>query len=133
MIPVQLASLVVDEQAYAQQLRLNETGGSRGFTVLVGLFEALAIQRALSDARSERPLTHQLALDVLTALGGELEQVLIDKVERDARGETFHAKLILRQGDERLRIDCRPSDAIAIGLRAGVTLCVAEAVLDEVS
>ena len=133
MVPVQLASLVVDEQAYAQQLMLNETGGPRGFTVLIGLFEALAIQRSLGESKSERPLTHQLSLDLVHALDGELERVVIDKVERDARGETFHAKLILQQGGQELQIDCRPSDAIAIGLRAGVTLYVAEEVLDEVS
>ena len=86
MVPVQLAALVVDEQSLAQQVRLGEVGGSREVAIMIGMFEALAIQRALGEARSERPLTHKLLLDVIQALGASLERVEVDGVERDPQG-----------------------------------------------
>ncbi|MEZ6185975.1 MAG: bifunctional nuclease family protein [Planctomycetota bacterium] len=124
--------MIVDEQAYAQQLRLQEEGGPRTFTILIGLFEALAIQHALDEA-GERPLTHRLLLDAIGALGASLERVVIDDVERGPKGDTFFAKLVLDQGGRQLKIDCRPSDGIAVGVHAGVSFYVTEKVMDAVS
>ena len=133
MVPVQLAALVVDEQSLAQQVRLGEVGGSREVAIMIGMFEALAIQRALGEARSERPLTHKLLLDVIQALGASLERVEVEGVERDPQGDTFFAKLVLRQGEQELRVDSRPSDAIAAAVRAGVPLYVTEKVMSALS
>lgn len=132
MVPVRLATLVVDEQAYAQQLRLQEAGGPRGLSILIGLFEALAIQHAL-DEGAERPLTHRLLADTVRALGASLERVVIDDVQRNPKGDTFYAKLVLDQGGRELKIDCRPSDGIAVGIHAGVEFYVTEKVMDAVS
>jgi bifunctional DNase/RNase len=92
--------------------------------------QAQAIQLALSGEPFERPLTHDLLVDILTEFGGAFDRVRID----DLSDGTFYAKVDLeryRDGEpERFVFDCRPSDAIAIAVRSDCEIVVSDEVLD---
>ncbi len=128
VIRVELSRLIVNERSNEQVIWVQETDGERGFPILVGVFEIAVIDRHLRDEVHARPLTHDLLGSVLSELGGELEHVVID----DVQGETFFAKLHVRQGDVELKIDARPSDAIALALRADRAIFVADEVMNTV-
>lgn len=91
-----------------------------------------AIQHALNDEQSERPLTHDLMLTMLDGLGAEVERVIISEVERG----TFYARLILSMenelGHKIVEIDARPSDSIILALAAGKPIYAAKKVFDSV-
>lgn len=126
MIPVELASLIVNERADEQIVYMREAIGDRRFPIVVGMFEAFAIDQIVKERTTERPLTHDLLLDVLRRLEGELARVEIDEL----RGDTYFAKLVVVGPDaEETRIDARPSDAITLALKAGAPIYAAEDVL----
>lgn len=97
---------------------------------MIGTSEANEIHRVLTDEPLPRPLTHQLALASIEALGSKLARV--DVV--DLRNNTFFARLVLNgvePGVTEVHIDARPSDALALALRAGAPIRVAESVLEQ--
>jgi bifunctional DNase/RNase len=130
MIEMRLGRIVMREDAAPQYIFLTERGGARGFPILIGANEAAEIHRVVTNAESPRPLTHQLAHAILQALDAEL--VRCDIV--DLRQNTFFAQLVLRRrnSNEIAIVDARPSDAIALALRAKATIRVAESVLAQV-
>jgi uncharacterized protein len=103
---------------------LQETQGKRCLQIWIGLAEAEAIALEQQGRLPERPLTHVLIADVVTALGRTLERIEITEV----RGGTFYADLVFDRG---LRVSARPSDSIAIALHADVPIHATEAVLVE--
>lgn len=125
MIELELARLVVNERSAEQLLTLRERGGSRSFSLLIGLFEAAAIQRALDEEFSPRPLTHELLRGILTVLDAELSGVLID----DVRDSVYYAKLRLNHGGREHLVDARPTDALTLAIQAEVPIHVTERVL----
>ncbi|MFC5064216.1 bifunctional nuclease family protein [Actinomycetospora atypica] len=103
---------------------LQEAAGKRCLQIWIGLAEAEAIALEQQGRLPERPLTHVLIADVVTALGRTLERIEITEV----RGGTFYADLVFDRG---LRVSARPSDSIAIALHADVPIHATEAVLVE--
>jgi bifunctional DNase/RNase len=95
--------------------------------ILIGLFEAQSIAMAISGEDIGRPLTHDLLLAVITETGSELERVEITRLA----DRTFFALLHITRDNETLEIDARPSDAIALALRAEAPIFVAERVLEQ--
>ena len=105
---------------------VSQVEGGRSFPIVIGLPEAYAIERALKGTPVRRPQTHDLLANVLKIFGGKLEQIAIT----DLSEGTFYAELSVRTSDGRLlKIDSRPSDAIALGVAAGVPMFVEEHVL----
>ncbi|MFU8849108.1 MAG: bifunctional nuclease family protein [Opitutales bacterium] len=102
------------------------------FVIYVDTGIGEAIQRALSDEQSERPLTHDLMLTMLDGLGAEVERVIISEVE----GGTFYARLILSMknelGHKIVEIDARPSDSIILALAAGKPIYTSNEVFNTV-
>jgi hypothetical protein len=127
MVPVELARLVLYDNAEQQFIYLREVGGQRGFPIVIGENEANEIRRVVTGTHTERPLTHQLAYQTIRQLGHEVLRVDIV----DLRNNTFFAQLVLKnkRGDMSAVIDARPSDALALALRAGSPVRVAESVL----
>ena len=127
---MELSRLIVSEVNDQQAMYLREVGGTRVFPILIGPFEAQAINRQLLEEPPYRPLTHQLLKNVVTVLGGVFEEVLISEM----REHTYFAILKIRVGDILHDIDCRPSDAIAVAVHHSPVLpiYVAEKILDEV-
>ena len=98
----------------------------RTFPIVIGLPEAQAIERRLKGITIKRPQTHDLLANVIEALGAKLTSITVTKLEE----HTYFASLDIRQSDgTTTAIDCRPSDAIAIGIGVGVPIYVDESVL----
>jgi bifunctional DNase/RNase len=103
---------------------LRESGGERYLPIWIGAAEATAIALAQQGVVPIRPLTHDLLVDVLSALGQELTQVRITEL----RDGVFYAVLVLSGGTE---VSSRPSDAIALAVRTGAQIVGSEEVLAE--
>jgi bifunctional DNase/RNase len=103
-------------------------GHARSFPIVIGLPEAQSIERRLKGITIKRPQTHDLLANVIEALGAKLESITIN----DLSEHTFFATLdVTKAGGEKIHIDSRPSDAIALGIAGGVPIYVAEHVLDS--
>jgi uncharacterized protein len=130
MIDVTLSRIVLRDGEERQFIVLAEVEGTRGFPIVIGNNEASEIQRVVHGIEPERPLTHQLAFAVLSALGARLQAVEIV----DLKQNTFFARLWLETpAGKPLAVDARPSDAIALALRAKCPIRVAEEVLAKAS
>ncbi len=130
MIDVVLRRIVIREGTDRQYIYLVEDEGERGFPIVIGDGEAREIYRVVHGQETPRPLTHQLVFDAIQALGAGLRTVDIV----DLRQNTFFAQLVLQDkksqpGDAVTVVDARPSDAIAIALRARCRIRVADSVL----
>ncbi len=128
-VPVELSRILITELGDRQMIFLKETGGERTFPILIGIHEALAIDRRLKGNATPRPMTHELLAGVIEAMGGTLERIVIE----DLRDDTFIATLHIRRGQELISVDSRPSDAIALGAAFDTPMFVAEKVFDHVT
>lgn len=106
---------------------LKETHGERYLPIWIGNYESEAILMRLQEAVVPRPLTHDLLLSAITELGGQLAYIVIN----DLSDSTFFARLALQRGGRLQLVDSRPSDAIALALRASVPLYTDETVMDK--
>ncbi len=110
--------------AYA--ILLKEMNGSRRLPIIIGAFEAQAIALEIEGIKPPRPLTHDLLKNFLDNVGASVIEVLIDEL----RENTFYAKIILEMSTLTNEIDARPSDAIALAVRAQSPIYVAESVMN---
>lgn len=128
LVQCELVKIMITETAEPQMIVLKELEGERAFPIWIGIAEAVAIDRKVKGYVPARPLTHDLLASVVSSLGGDLERVEVC----DLRESTFYGKLVVRRDGEVVEIDSRPSDAIALAVRVGCPIFVAEHVLDEV-
>lgn len=126
-IRVDLAQIIISETRDTQIIILRERDGERALPIVIGLTEAFAIDRRIKGVQPQRPLTHDLLGNVMEALGGELEKIVIN----DLQEHTFYAKLVIRKEGELIEVDSRPSDAIALGVAGEVPIYVEDHVLRE--
>lgn len=102
------------------------------FVIHVGQGVGMALSMALEGVRKIRPLSHDLILNVLAGLGARVERVLINEL----RGDTFYARLLIREESERgtriAEVDARPSDCLVLAAQAGAPIYVEDAVWDRV-
>ncbi len=130
MVEVELWRIIIDEGKREQVIILKEKGGPRSLPIVIGINEASAIKMQLSGFIPPRPLTHDLLYNIIDTLGVSLEKVVIDKLVDN----TFHAKLHLRSKDNGLKIvDARPSDSIALAMRARSPIFLAEEIFEKLS
>ena len=108
-------------------LTLEEMGGQRLVPIWIGVNEGNAIGLKLQDEQLPRPMTHDLMTNLLEAVGMKMERVVIS----DLRDGTYYALLVLTQGQKRYEIDARPSDALALAVRASTPIFVDEKVLKK--
>ncbi len=109
--------------AYA--LLLKEVYGLRRLPIIIGQFEAQSIALEMEGIKPPRPLTHDLLKNVIENLGGTIVEVIIDELKEN----TFYAKIKMEVSSLNSEIDSRPSDAIALAVRTGTPLFVAEDVM----
>jgi hypothetical protein len=126
-IRMDLAQIRISESHDQQVIVLRERNGPRLLQIVIGLTEALAIDRRVKGVQLQRPMTHDLLANVIEALSGELEKIVIN----DLQEHTFYAKLVIRHSGELVEVDSRPSDAIALGVANDVPLYVTDHVLTE--
>jgi bifunctional DNase/RNase len=127
LIEVFVESIRVNMTNYKRVVMLKEKNASRYLPIWIGHFEADAIAIPMQNVPVTRPLTHDLLGGVITRLGAKLTQVVINELA----DETFYAKLILDIEGKQVEIDSRPSDAIALAIRAKVPIFVEDSVLDQ--
>ena len=127
-VPVELTRVVITELGDQQVIFLREKGGERSFPILIGIAEALAIDRRLKGVPTPRPMTHDLLANVIEAMDGEVEKIVVS----DIREHTFIATLYIRRNGEIIEVDARPSDAVALGAGLDTPLFVAEKVFENV-
>jgi len=104
-------------------------GGDQVIPIFVGGTEALSIQLRFDSREYQRPLTHDLLDSVMSTLDSKVIQVQVDKLENDI----FFGSVFIRREGELMKIDSRPSDAIALALGSGAPIFVAEDVVEIAS
>lgn len=129
MHQVRVASLGLDKASNTPVVILQETDGERVLPIWIGPGEASAIAMELAGMKFSRPLTHDLFTSMLQGLGSVLQRVLITKVVDN----TYHAELIITNNGGIISIDARPSDSIAIALRAKAPIFAHEDLLEQAS
>ena len=106
---------------------LKDSKIERYLLIWIGETESYAIASELQGAHYERPLTHDLLYTIVGRLGAEVTEIVINNLE----GDVFYALITLQQGSTTLQIDARPSDAIALAVRAGAPIYVEEDVMSQ--
>ena len=127
MIDLTVSGVMLEPQSQAPIVVLKDAEDRRALLIWVGEFEASAIATALEQLKPPRPLTHDLLMAVSDTLGAKLVEVRIS----DMRASTFFAELEFEVDGRRQVVDARPSDAIALALRAGAPVKAAEHVMDS--
>lgn len=128
MVEMELNKIVIDEKRHDQLIVLKEKDGSRILPIVIGLGEASAIKLKVSGFQPPRPLTHDLLHSTIENLEASVDRVIIDKLEDN----TFYAKLVLKtESGEVKTIDARPSDSIALAVRAHAPIFVDDNILKQ--
>jgi len=131
LVSMYLSKIVISETQDQQYIVLREHDGPRQFPIVIGIFEAAAIDRRVKDRRAPRPLTHDLLSNTITALGGTLTRVVVNEL----RDNTFYARLEIAIDGRTVEVDARPSDAIALSVQGEdpVPIFVDDSVLEDAS
>jgi bifunctional DNase/RNase len=124
-VEVRIRGLMMDPATNMPIVVLKDVASDTVMPIWVGIFEANAIAIEIEKVAAPRPMTHDLTRNLIRHLNARLERVVITELKDD----TFMAVLFLRQGEEPMTIDARPSDAIALALRADCPIFVAEQVM----
>ncbi len=126
---VEMEVLVVGQVQESRDhvLILREKNGDRMLVIGIGPCEAMAIALPVQDVHVGRPMTHDLLVAVISRLRGEIRRVVIHDLKADA----FIAVLEIDTAMGLMEVDCRPSDGVAIAVRAGVPIVVTEGVLTQ--
>ncbi|MHC4062411.1 MAG: bifunctional nuclease family protein [Planctomycetota bacterium] len=128
-VEVELSRIIINETSDQQIIVLKERNGQRSFPVVIGIVEIFAIDRRLKGIKPPRPMTHDLLDSVITNLGATIEKTVIC----DLRNHTFYAEIYLSANGGTVKIDSRPSDAIALGVASNTPIYVAEHVFEKTS
>jgi bifunctional DNase/RNase len=126
-IEVRIRGLMMDPSTSMPIVVLKDITSETVMPIWVGIFEANAIALEIEKVAAPRPMTHDLARNLIRNLNARLERVVISELKDD----TFFATLWLRQGDDPLVLDARPSDALALALRADCPIYVTEEVMQQ--
>ena len=128
MIHVELDKIIFYPPSKGYAIILKEISGTRQLPIIVGVFEAQSIALAIEQVKMPRPMTHDLFVRLLTRVGISVQEVVIN----DLIEGTFYAQIIVNnKANKTIKIDSRPSDAIAIALRTDADIMVSEAVMKE--
>ena len=127
MLEMTVDSIRVSPMNYQRVVILKEKDADRYLPIWIGPAEADAIAVKLQDLTVPRPLTHDLLRTIIDVLGGSVKHILVS----DLRNDTFYAQITIQANGDAKEIDCRPSDAVALAVRAQVPIYVAESVLDK--
>ena len=126
-IEMTIKGLMVDPITNMPIIILRDKDGQRVLPIWVGVFEANAIALQIENVTTPRPMTHDLLKNVISDLRGRIEKIVVS----DLKDNTFFALIYLNVNGEAMAIDARPSDAIALALRARAPIFVEEKVIDH--
>jgi bifunctional DNase/RNase len=127
-IAVEISKIIINETVAQQVIVLKETEGDRRFfPMVIGMPEILAIDRRLKGKTYPRPLTHDLLANLIQDMGGVLTKVVITDID----DHTFYANLVINQNGKTINVDCRPSDAMALGVGLEIPFYVEDQVFEK--
>jgi bifunctional DNase/RNase len=126
-IEMTIKGLMVDPITNMPIIILRDKDGQRVLPIWVGVFEANAIALQIENVTTPRPMTHDLLKNVIHDLRGRIDKIVVS----DLKENTFYALIYLRVDGDVMAIDARPSDAIALALRARAPIFVEEKVIDN--
>ncbi len=127
MIEVTVDSIRASLMSQHRVVILRDVDSERYLPIWIGPFEAEAITLELQEVELARPLTHDLLKAVITKMGAKVSHVLVNEL----RNDTFYARVVLDNNGHPLEVDSRPSDAIALAVRAKAPIFVAESVMEK--
>lgn len=126
-IEMTIKGLMVDPITNVPIIILRDKDGQRVLPIWVGVFEANAIALQIENVSTPRPMTHDLLRNVIHDLKAEIRKIVVS----DLKENTFYALIHLEVNGEALAVDARPSDAIALALRARAPIFVEDRVIDN--
>ena len=126
-IEMTIKGLMVDPVTNMPIIILRDEPGQRVLPIWVGIFEANAIALQIENVATSRPMTHDLLRNVISDLDASVQKIVVS----DLRENTFFAVIHLQVRGDAVLIDARPSDAIALALRAKAPIFVEETVIDH--
>lgn len=129
LIPVEIIALVEEENGQSPIIVLYDKQTNRILPIWIGDTEARAIAILLNRIPAPRPLTHQLLLNTVKAMGGQVLQIVVDRLQ----DTTYFATIYINQGGNIVTIDARPSDSIALSLQANAPILVEKSIMDIAS
>ncbi len=129
MIEVKVDSIQVSLMSEHRVIILKDINVERYLPIWIGPYEAEAIALRLRNVEVARPLTHDLLNNVISKMGGEVSHIIVN----DLRNDTFYASINVNVNGHKLEIDSRPSDAIALAVRANTPIFVEEDVMAQAS
>ena len=129
MLHMELSKIIITETSEEQVIVLKEVEGARAFPIVIGIWEALSIDRNIKEKKSPRPMTHDLIDSVIKKLDAKLDRIIIN----DLKDRTFYATLVLRMNGKKVEVDSRPSDAIALAVLSKAPIYVEEKVIKNLS
>lgn len=126
MIEMELIRVIIRENGDDQYVFLRERGGKRSFPIVIGRSEGREIWNLVNEAKTPRPMTHELLRNAIEALGASVERVVVNDLDKG----TFFARVVLSRSGETIELDARPSDALALATRVRAPIFCAEHVVD---
>ena len=126
-IPVEIASLELDAETRSPVLLLREIDGDRELPIWIGEFEAQSIAMEIHGIEPVRPNPHDMAREIVARSGGRVDRVVVN----DLRDGVFYARIVVVSESGAQDIDARPSDAIALAVRAGAPIQVRASVFER--
>jgi bifunctional DNase/RNase len=126
-IEMTIKGLMVDPITNMPIVILRDRDGQRVLPIWVGIFEANAIALQIENVPTPRPMTHDLLRNIIQDLKGSVQKIVVC----DLQENTFYAVIYLSLGGDTVAIDARPSDAIALALRARAPIFVEDTVIDH--
>jgi bifunctional DNase/RNase len=127
VVELTIESIRVSLMNYQRVVILREKGSDRYLCIWIGPAEADAIAVQLQEVQVARPLTHDLLRSIIDTLGAQVSHILVN----DLANDTYYARIILDINGRSMEIDSRPSDAIALAVRAKVPIYADESVLER--
>jgi bifunctional DNase/RNase len=124
-IEVEVQRVAVDPSSQSPVILLEDKAHTMALPIWIGPAEAQSIAMQLEGVAPPRPMTHDLMKNILDEVGVKMVKVVI----RELRDNTYHARIVLDRSGDRVEIDSRPSDAIALAVRCGQPIFVSPAVL----
>ena len=128
MLEMKVMGIALDTRTGSPIVVLNDKENRMALPIWIGSAEASSIIRKIENIPSTRPMTHDLFIDIFDKTGFEIEQIVINDVE----DETYYSTIALKNEEgKRVEIDARPSDAIAIAIRADMPIFVTPEVISK--
>jgi bifunctional DNase/RNase len=126
-IEMTIKGLMIDPITNMPIIVLRDQDGQRVLPIWVGVFEANAIALQIENVQTPRPMTHDLLKNIIDDLDARVERIVVSELKEN----TFYATIHMLSGSESLRVDARPSDAIALALRTQSPIFVEESVIQS--